>query len=97
MFSYQCSHLVTSDTIQGICKQAQQYQDNKDSSTFASVVVLDQIGLTEDSPNLPLNVLHPLLEDRTEGNEYIIKVREEDIKDAGGFYPFVLLLMSFFQ
>ena len=77
MFSYQCSHLATSDTIQGIFKQAQQYQDNNDSSRFVSVVVLDEIGLAEDSPNLPLKVLHPLLEDGTEGNEYIINVREE--------------------
>ena len=74
MFSYQCSRLATSDTIQGIFKQAQQYQDSKDSSRFASVVVLDEIGLAEDSPNLPLKVLHPLLEDGTEGNEYIINV-----------------------
>ena len=76
MFSYQCSHLATSDTIQGIFRKAQQYQDNKDSGRFVSVVVLDEIGLAEDSPNLPLKVLHPLLEDGTEGNEYIIDVRE---------------------
>ena len=95
MFSYQCSHLATSDTIKGIFRQAEQYQDSKDASGFVSVVVLDEIGLAEDSPNLPLKVLHPLLEDGTEGNEYIIKVRKEQSKDAGGFYFFVLLLMSF--
>ena len=32
-----------------------------------SVVVLDEVGLAEDSPNLPLKALHPLLEDGTEG------------------------------
>ena len=32
-----------------------------------AVVVLDEVGLAEDSPNLPLKVLHPLLEDGTEG------------------------------
>ena len=31
-----------------------------------SVVVLDEVGLAEDSPNLPLKALHPLLEDGTE-------------------------------
>ena len=32
-----------------------------------AVVVLDEVGLAEDSPNLPLKALHPLLEDGTEG------------------------------
>ena len=32
-----------------------------------SVVVLDEVGLAEDSPNLPLKALHPLLEDGTVG------------------------------
>ena len=31
------------------------------------MVVLDEVGLAEDSPNLPLKALHPLLEDGTEG------------------------------
>ena len=30
-----------------------------------SVVVLDEVGLAEDSPSLPLKTLHPLLEDGT--------------------------------
>ena len=30
-----------------------------------SVVVLDEIGLAEDSPLMPLKTLHPLLEDGT--------------------------------
>lgn len=30
-------------------------------------MVLDEVGLAEDSPNLPLKALHPLLEDGTEG------------------------------
>ena len=29
--------------------------------------MLDEVGLAEDSPNLPLKALHPLLEDGTEG------------------------------
>lgn len=30
---------------------------------YVSVVVLDEIGLAEDSPQMPLKTLHPLLED----------------------------------
>ena len=39
-----------------------------------SVVVLDEVGLAEDSPNLPLKVLHPLLEDGTEGADHNAEV-----------------------
>ena len=46
-----------------------------DKTNFVSVVVLDEVGLAEDSPNLPLKVLHPLLEDGTEGNSYSVDVR----------------------
>ena len=38
-----------------------------ENSSYVSVVVLDEVGLAEDSPNLPLKALHPLLEDGTEG------------------------------
>ncbi len=30
---------------------------------FAAVCVLDEVGLAEDSPKMPLKALHPLLED----------------------------------
>ncbi len=33
-----------------------------------SVVVLDEVGLAEHSPSLPLKALHPLLEDGTDGS-----------------------------
>ena len=39
-----------------------------------SVVVLDNVGLAEDLPSLPLNVLHPLLEDGTAGNNCSVEV-----------------------
>ncbi len=45
------------------------FQKEKDTSTYVSVVVLDEVGLAEDSPNLPLKALHPLLEDGTEGGD----------------------------
>ena len=46
--------------------QAKQNKQNK--SSYVAVVVLDEVGLAEDSPNLPLKVLHPLLEDGTKGS-----------------------------
>ena len=39
------------------------------------MVVLDEVGLAEDSPKMPLKALHPLLEDGTDGFE--------DLRDAG--------------
>lgn len=47
---------------------AKNFQDKRDTSTFVSVVVLDEVGLAEASPYLPLKALHPLLEDGTEGS-----------------------------
>ena len=57
--SYQCSQLSTSGSIIQLFKEAKK---------FGAVVVLDEVGLAEDSPNLPLKSLHPLLEDGTEGS-----------------------------
>ena len=65
MFSYQCSQLSTSESIIKVFETAKSFQ--KDTNTFVSVVVLDEVGLAEDSPNLPLKALHPLLEDGTTG------------------------------
>ena len=75
MFSYQCSQLSTSESILNVFHQAKMIQDKKhDKSKFVSVVVLDEVGLAEDSPSLPLKVLHPLLEDGTEGNSHSVEV-----------------------
>lgn len=41
------------------------FQERKKGKNCVSVVVLDEVGLAEDSPTLPLKVLHPLLEDGT--------------------------------
>jgi hypothetical protein len=46
---------------------ASKFQASQDRSSYVAVVVLDEVGLAEDSPNLPLKALHPLLEDGTEG------------------------------
>ena len=44
---------------------ATKFQEGKKSQQYVSVVVLDEVGLAEDSPSLPLKTLHPLLEDGT--------------------------------
>ena len=47
---------------------ASKFQAKQEKDSVA-VVVLDEVGLAEDSPNLPLKALHPLLEDGTEGTK----------------------------
>lgn len=69
MCSYQCSPLSTADGIIGAFRQCSRFQEGKNLDTFASVVVLDEVGLAEDSPRMPLKALHPLLEDGTDGSE----------------------------
>ena len=67
MISYQCSQLSTPESVIEVFKTAQSFQKKQDTTKFVSIVVLDEVGLAEDSPNLPLKALHPLLEDGTEG------------------------------
>lgn len=69
MFSYQCSQLSTPDSVIEVFNTAKKFQEHQDTTAYVSVVVLDEVGLAEDSPNLPLKALHPLLEDGTEGAE----------------------------
>ena len=56
MVSYQCSPLSTPDGIVGTFRQCAKFQQDKDLNTFVSVVVLDEVGLAEDSPLMPLKV-----------------------------------------
>ncbi|KAH3728219.1 hypothetical protein DPMN_054301 [Dreissena polymorpha] len=56
MVSFQCSPLATPDGIVGTFRQCAQFQEDKDLNTFVSVVVLDEVGLAEDSPRMPLKV-----------------------------------------
>ena len=69
MSSYQCSPLSTADGIIGVFKQSSRFQEGKNLDEYTSVVVLDEVGLAEDSPRMPLKALHPLLEDGTDGSE----------------------------
>ena len=63
MLSFQCSPHTNAEGIVSTFKQAAFYQKGKDLESFVSVVVLDEIGLAEDSPKMPLKTLHPLLEE----------------------------------
>ena len=50
-----------------VFNDAKRFQAKQNKLSHVAVVVLDEVGLAEDSPNLPLKALHPLLEDGTEG------------------------------
>ncbi|VDI48588.1 Hypothetical predicted protein [Mytilus galloprovincialis] len=63
MVSYQCSPLSVPEGIVRTFRQCAAYQKDKNLDRFVSIVVLDEIGLAEDSPRMPLKTLHPLLED----------------------------------
>ncbi|XP_062447391.1 E3 ubiquitin-protein ligase RNF213 isoform X2 [Rhea pennata] len=63
LVSFQCSPLSTPEGIIGTFKHCARFQDGKNLEEYVSVVVLDEIGLAEDSPKMPLKTLHPLLED----------------------------------
>ncbi|XP_033121693.1 E3 ubiquitin-protein ligase rnf213-alpha-like [Anneissia japonica] len=54
MISYQCSPLSTPDGIVGTFRQCSRFQEGKDLKKFVSVVILDEVGLAEDSPKMPL-------------------------------------------
>ncbi|CAG2216927.1 RNF213 [Mytilus edulis] len=80
MVSFQCSPLSTPDGILGTFRQCAQFQRKKDLDRFVSVVVLDEIGLAEDSPRMPLKTLHPLLEDGCSGDD---DLEEPELKQTG--------------
>ena len=69
MWSYQCSPISTAEGIISVFRNCRSIQEGKDLDDFTSVVVLDEVGLAEDSPLMPLKALHPLLEDGTDGSE----------------------------
>ena len=77
IFSYQCSRLSTPESVIEVFNNASKFQGKQDIASSVAVVVLDEVGLAEDSPNLPLKALHPLLEDGTEGTkkDYTDQVR----------------------
>jgi MoxR-like ATPase len=64
---YQCPPLSTADGIQNAFDNARKYQGGGDGSKTVVVVLLDEVGLAEESPHLPLKVLHKELEKPGEG------------------------------
>lgn len=101
LFSYQCSKHSTPDGILEVFQQAMDYQkavfklkDNEDQNqkrNFVSVVVLDEVGLAEDSPSLPLKVLHPLLEDGTSTDDNLSTSSKVDgSKDVSEFIVIII-------
>uniref|UniRef100_A0A3P9I788 RING-type E3 ubiquitin transferase n=1 Tax=Oryzias latipes TaxID=8090 RepID=A0A3P9I788_ORYLA len=69
MVSFQCSPHSSPEGIIGTFKNCARFQRDKNMEKYVSVVVLDEIGLAEDSPQMPLKTLHPLLEDGCIDNE----------------------------
>ncbi|KAM4663578.1 E3 ubiquitin-protein ligase RNF213-like [Discoglossus pictus] len=63
LVSFQCSPHSTPEGIISTFKHCARFQEGKNLNEYVSVVVLDEIGLAEDSPKMPLKTLHPLLED----------------------------------
>ncbi|KAF4115423.1 E3 ubiquitin-protein ligase rnf213-alpha isoform X2 [Onychostoma macrolepis] len=63
LVSFQCSPHSTPDGIISTFRQCARFQEGKNLSEYVSVVVLDEIGLAEDSQKMPLKTLHPLLEE----------------------------------
>lgn len=68
VFSYQCSPLSRSEEIAALFQRAKKFQLQKQDANFVSCVVLDEIGLAEDSEHMPLKILHSLLE-KPDGDE----------------------------
>ncbi|MBN3286120.1 RN213 ligase, partial [Polyodon spathula] len=63
LVSFQCSPHSTPEGIINTFKQCARFQEGKNLKEYVSVVVLDEIGLAEDSTKMPLKTLHPLLEE----------------------------------
>ena len=68
VLSFQCSAASDAVGIETVFVQCAQLQKEKDCSKYVAMVVLDEIGLAEDSKKMPLKVLHPLLETASTSN-----------------------------
>ena len=68
VFPYQCSPLSTSAGIEAAFRAARRYAEScnegcgSGASRAVCAVLLDEVGLAEQSPHLPLKVLHKLLD-----------------------------------
>nr|XP_018671622.1 LOW QUALITY PROTEIN: E3 ubiquitin-protein ligase rnf213-alpha-like [Ciona intestinalis] len=80
VLSFQCSPVSDAVGIEAVFNQCAQLQRKPDTEKFVAVVVLDEFGLAEDSPKMPLKVLHPLLEKGCE-----LKADDADAKSGERF------------
>ena len=69
--SFQCSAVSDAVGIERVFNQCAMLQKNEKLDDFVAVVVLDEIGLAEDSPKMPLKVLHPLLENASTNPQFV--------------------------
>ena len=71
--SFQCSAVSDAVGIEVVFTQCALLQKNQSMDEFVAVVVLDEIGLAEDSPKMPLKVLHPLLENASTNTQLAVE------------------------
>lgn len=86
LVSHQCSPQSTPEGIEETFDQCSDLQRRKNAETgtdrFASVVVLDEVGLAEDSPKMPLKTLHPRLEDSDSKDDDVIETGDKFVRVA---------------
>ena len=86
LISYQCNQLSTAEGIISVFQSCRNIQRKTGSKKFIACVVLDEVGLAEDSPLLPLKVLHPLLEGSSFCAEHDdIPLKSDDVEDQVAF------------
>ena len=78
-FSYQCSPLSTSGGIEAAFESARRYK--MEAPNTIVVVLLDEVGLAEQSPHLPLKVLHKTLDEAKE-NESVVGISNWSLDPA---------------
>ena len=78
-FSYQCSPLSTSEGIEQAFASARRYK--KEAANTVVIVLLDEVGLAEQSPHLPLKVLHKTL-DEAGSNESVVGISNWSLDPA---------------
>jgi hypothetical protein len=79
IFSYQCSPLSTSGGIEAAFESARRYK--MEAPNTIVVVLLDEVGLAEQSPHLPLKVLHKTLDEAKE-NESVVGISNWSLDPA---------------
>jgi MoxR-like ATPase len=69
VYTYQCSPLSTSAGIVDTVRKAQIHLGS--STNTITIVLLDEVGLAEQSPHLPLKVLHKVLDEAGPGEALV--------------------------